>query len=115
MKDGYTTAKNAPYEAWSDSYAERWLISQGLIRSHGEKQRDEVVRSRCRHATSSGVLTPFAQLSMVKDNYYGAQDTVYDSWKDSDLRSYLISAWLRARVTACGAATDALHSFQRTT
>jgi hypothetical protein len=52
---------------------------------------------------------------MVKDNYYGAQDTVYDSWKDSDLRSYLISAWLRARDTACGAATDALHSFQRTT
>ena len=46
MKDGYTTAKNAPYEAWSDSYAERWLISQGLIRSHGEKQRDEVERSR---------------------------------------------------------------------
>jgi len=47
------------------------LVNQGIIKSPAQKTRDEY-------------------LSLAKDSYYSTTSTVFDSWKTSDLRKWLV-------------------------
>ena len=48
-----------------------WLIARGIIKSDAQLQREKLQK-------------------LVADNYANSKDTIWSSWKDSDMRQWLI-------------------------
>lgn len=48
-----------------------WLENHGIVKSPAQAKRDDL-------------------LKIVKDNYYGASDKVWDTWNDAEIKAYLI-------------------------
>ena len=48
-----------------------WLIARGIVKSDAQLQREKLQK-------------------LIADNYVNAKDTVWSSWKESDMRDWLI-------------------------
>jgi len=67
----YYSAHDTTFKNWSTKELENWAIEKGLVKSKGQKKKEEL-------------------LSLVSDNYYSLRDAAYTSWSDESLKSWLV-------------------------
>lgn len=84
----YDSSENI-YNTWSDSDIKAWLVDHNVIKPDAQARRDKLIKlMSCVFSTSTCPRTPY--LTFPSDNYANAQDTIWSSWSDSDIRSWLI-------------------------
>jgi hypothetical protein len=89
MKKYYFDPSDKVYNAWSDSELKSWLADHNVIKPEAQVKREKLIK------IMSCVLPPPTYADPVSsihsDNYSGARDTVWNSWSDSEIRTWLIN------------------------
>jgi len=89
MKKYYYESSDKVYNPWSDSELKSWLVDHNVIKPEAQIKRDKLVKlMSCVSSLSTHTRTRISSTS--SDNFSNARDTVWSSWSDSEIRSWLI-------------------------
>ena len=89
MKKYYYDSSEKIYNTWSDSEIQAWLVDHTVIKPEAQARRDKLIKLMSYvFLTSPHTYTPISLTP--SDNFANARDTVWSSWSDSDISSWLV-------------------------
>ena len=89
MKKYYHDSSEKIYHTWSDSEIQAWLVDHTVIKPEAQAKREKLIKLISSVIpTSAHSQTPISLF--LSDNFSNARDTIWSSWSDSDIRSWLV-------------------------
>lgn len=89
MKQYYYTPQERVWSTWSESQLKQWLIEHDIIKSGAQLQKEKM-QKLVAYVYLICIRAPLFKGYIYRDNYAAATDTIWGSWKDSDIREWLI-------------------------
>lgn len=88
MKKYYFDPSDKVYNAWSDSELKSWLVDHNVIKPEAQVKREKLIKIISCACSPPTCTDPVSFIH--SDNYSSARGTIWSSWSDSEIRTWLI-------------------------
>ena len=89
MRKYYFDSSDKVYHTWSESELKSWLVAHGVVKPEAQVKREKLVKL-VSYVLPPPICTQAPISPAHSDNFNNARDTVWGSWSDSEIRSWLI-------------------------